>query len=71
MEKNTGTIFKVYLFDKTARGKQEGVVQLWKHKGKTQRFKAIHFDYLDEFPRKMRKALREAGIEWPPKRLGV
>jgi hypothetical protein len=66
VEKNTGTIFKVYLLDKTKDGKQEGMVQLWSHKGERQAPNKQHFDYLDEFPRKVRKALRDAKIQWPP-----
>jgi len=62
-----GTIFKVYLLAKPGRDKQEGFIKLWKHKGVIQKTKYIPFDYLDELPRKIRKILKEGGIEWPPK----
>jgi hypothetical protein len=66
MRKNTGTIFKVYLLEKQpSPPKQEGFVQLWKHKGKLVPIKNIPFDYLDEIPRKMRKQLKIAKIKWP------
>jgi hypothetical protein len=63
----TGTIFKVYLLAKPGRGKQEGFIKLWKHKGVVQKTKYIPFDYFDELPRKIRKILAGSGIEWPPK----
>lgn len=66
MEKNTGTIFKIYLFAKqTKPGKQEGVLQLWKHRGAIQKHKGVQFDYFDELPRKIRKLLSEYQVEWP------
>jgi hypothetical protein len=52
MKENTGTIFKVYLLNKTSPSKQEGFVKLWKHKGKLQKGKLIPFDYTDQIPRK-------------------
>jgi hypothetical protein len=68
MEQQTqkGTIFKVYLLEKPGRGKQEGFIKLWKHKGAFQKTKYIPFDYFDELPRKIRKILKDAAILWPP-----
>ena len=66
MRKNTGTIVKVYLLDKQpSPPKQEGFVQLWKHKGKVVSIKNVPFDYLDEIPRKIRQQLKSAKIKWP------
>ena len=62
MKKDTGTIFKVNFIEATKRPKQEGFVQLWKHKGKLQNGKQIPFDYPDELPRKMRHILKDAKI---------
>jgi hypothetical protein len=67
MDKDTGTIFKVYLLDKSAAHKEEGFVQLWKHKGKLQKRKYLAFDSLSEIPQKMRDNLISAAIEWPKK----
>ncbi len=67
MEKDTGTIFKVYLLDKSPASKEEGFIQLWKHKGKLQKGKYLAFDRLSEIPKKMRDDLTTAGIEWPKK----
>lgn len=61
MEKSTGTIFKVYLLDKSAPDKQEGFIEFWKHKGELQRIHNIPFNYLDELPGKIRKLLRASG----------
>jgi len=33
VKQETGTILKIYLLDKTAPGKQEGFLQLWKYCG--------------------------------------
>ena len=32
MQKNTGTILRIYLLAETKPGKQEGVVNVWKQK---------------------------------------
>jgi len=66
MEKNTGTILKVYLLDKTASGKEEGFVTLWKHKGKAVQSRMLAFDRLHEIPGKVEKLLRTAKIKRPP-----
>jgi hypothetical protein len=62
MEQKTGTVFKVYLLDKGSRSKQEGFIELWKHKGDLQRIHNMPFDYLDELPSKIRKLLRKGEI---------
>ena len=67
MKKDTGTIFKVYLLAKGSPDKQEGFIELWKHRGKLQRIRNIPFDYVDELPRKMRRLLKTAKLEWPGK----
>jgi hypothetical protein len=67
MEPNTGTIFKVYLLDKTEAGLESGYVQLWKHKRVIQGGRAIPFDHMDEIPRKIRGQLKNSGIVWPKK----
>lgn len=61
-----GTIFKVYLLANPGRGKQEGFIKLWKHKGAFQKTRYIPFDYFDELPKKIRKILADSKIEWPP-----
>jgi hypothetical protein len=67
MNKDTGTIFKVNFVDENKHPKkQEGFVQLWKHKGKLQNGKQIPFDYPDELPLKMRKILKDAKITLSP-----
>jgi hypothetical protein len=67
MEKNTGIIFRVYLMDKTKRGRQEIGLRLMSVKGqKVPGRQTIQFDYLDEFPRMIRKELKKAGVKWPP-----
>jgi hypothetical protein len=68
MKRETGTIFKVYLLAEGAAYKQEGFIELWKHKGKLQRIRNVPFDYVDELPRKMRRLLRTAKIQWPKRR---
>jgi len=60
MEQNTGTIFKVFLLEKSHPKKQEGFIELWKHKGQLTRIHNIAFDYWDEIPRKMRTLLGQA-----------
>jgi hypothetical protein len=70
MERDTGTILKIRLLDKTYPGKQEGVLQVWKHKGKLVRGsdkKPIHqhFDQLGQIPAMIRTLLERAEIEWP------
>jgi len=66
MERNTGTIFKVYLLAKQpSPPKQEGFIQLWKHKGKLMGVKNVPFNYPDEIPRKIRQELKAAKINWP------
>lgn len=67
MERNTGTIFKIFLADKTKRGKQEGWIKLWKHKGKIVGHKPEYFDYLKEIPECVERILENHGIDWPPK----
>ena len=62
MEQKTGTIFKVFLLDKSSPSKQEGFIELWKHKGELQRIHNMPFDYLDELPSKIRKLLRKGQI---------
>ncbi|MFZ0913920.1 MAG: hypothetical protein WBQ76_01220 [Candidatus Korobacteraceae bacterium] len=59
MEQKTGTIFKVYLLEKGDPHKQEGFIELWKHKGELQRIHNLPFDYLDKLPRKIRQLLRK------------
>lgn len=69
MEKNTGTTFKVYLLgNQNPPSKQQGFIQLWKHKGELQGGKAIPFDYLDELPRRIRQELKKASIDWPQRK---
>jgi hypothetical protein len=63
MERNTGTIFKVYLLKKSSPDKQEGFIELWKHKGELQRMSSMAFDYWDELPKKMRALIRRAKID--------
>jgi hypothetical protein len=67
MKRETGTIFKVYLLAEGALHKQEGFIELWKHKGELQRIRNVPFDYVDELPKKMRKLIRTAKIQWPMK----
>jgi hypothetical protein len=62
MEQKTGTIFKVFLLDKSSPSKQEGFIELWKHKGELTRIHNVPFDYLDELPRKIRQLLRKGRI---------
>ena len=71
MEKETGTILKVYLLDKTAKGKQEGFVQLWKHKGKLQKVKYATFNELSRVPSRIEELLSAAKIEWPPQTAAI
>jgi len=66
VRKETGTILKVYLPDKTANSKQEGFVQLWKHKGKLQEVKYATFSELSWIPGRIEELLSAAKIEWPP-----
>lgn len=66
MERETGTIFKVYLLAESGEGKEEGFVQLWKHKGKLQRQKKVPFNSLDRIGARIRERLKAASIEWPP-----
>ena len=66
MEQKTGTVFKVYLLEKSHPDKQEGFIELWKHKGELQRMHNIAFDYLDELPRKIRQLARQAKISLKP-----
>lgn len=65
MEKKTGTIFKVYLLDKTKAPKEEGFIQLWKHKDKLQKVKNRPSKRLSEIPKMMQEDLASAGIKWP------
>jgi hypothetical protein len=69
VERETGTILKIYLLAKAKDGKEEGMVELWKHKGKKlamSRQKA-HFDRLNEIPAQIRILLEKANIPWPNK----
>jgi hypothetical protein len=68
MERGTGTIFKVFLLAKSNPDMQEGFIELWKHKGNLQKVKNVPFNYLDELPRKIRKLLKAADIQWPKKK---
>jgi|HubBroStandDraft_6_1064221.scaffolds.fasta_scaffold1328943_2 hypothetical protein len=67
MEKKTGTILKIYLLAKTAAGKEEGMVELWKHKGKKLALtrQKSHFNFPKEIPDKVRALLEKAKIPWP------
>jgi hypothetical protein len=71
MENETGTIFKVYLLDQPAKGKQEGFVQLWKHKGKLQNVKHATFNELSRIPGRIEELLSAAKIEWPPQATAI
>jgi len=65
MEPNTG-IFKIFLLDQSNPRQQEGFLKLWKHKGVLlEESKPIPFNYLDEIPGKVRKLLKNRGIDWP------
>lgn len=71
MQRDTGTILKIRLLDKTHAGKQEGVLQVWKHKGKlirgsNKRPIQQHFDQLGEIPEMIRTLLERGQINWPP-----
>ncbi len=68
MKKNTGIIFHVYLMDQTKPGLQEVGLRLMSVKGKKiPGRQTVQFDYLDEFPRFIRKELKKAKVQWPPK----
>jgi hypothetical protein len=68
MERNTGTIFKVYLLAESVAGLEEGYVQLWKHKGAIQGVRNVPFNHLAEIPDKIRRQLKGNGIKWPKNR---
>ncbi len=63
----TSTILKVRLFAKTRPKKEEGVLELWKHKGKiiSSLDRRKQFDRLVEIPNQIKLLLREARIRWP------
>lgn len=50
--------FKIYLYKKCARAKQEGVITMLSPKAKEE----MHFDYLDQIPGKMRDLLKSEGL---------
>ena len=50
--------FKVYLYKKCARTKQEGVITMLNPKSKNE----VHFDYLDQIPEKFRELLLSEGL---------
>jgi hypothetical protein len=49
MMKETSTVFKIRLLAKGDPKKQEGFIELWKHKGKIME-QQKPFDFLDEIP---------------------
>ena len=67
MERNTGTIFKIFLLAESDASLEEGYVQLWKHKGMIQGSRTIPFKHLDEIPGRIRRQLKSKGIVWPKK----
>jgi hypothetical protein len=60
----TSKIFRVYLLDKSSRGKEEGIIKLCDSNGKVTQTEE-HFDYLNDIPDKIRALLARANIHWP------
>jgi hypothetical protein len=56
----TSTALKVYLLDKSAAGKERGIIELCDERGKLTRTK-VHFDSLGDIPDKIRE-LPRAGV---------
>jgi stress-induced morphogen len=63
-QKVTSTILRVYLLDKSARGKEEGIIKLCDSHGKVTQTE-LHFDSLDDIPDKIRKLLDDGDVKWP------
>ena len=60
----TSTILRIYLLDKSAPGREEGIIKLCDTRGKVTQTEE-HFDRLDEVPRKIRKLLAKEDVVWP------
>jgi hypothetical protein len=63
-KKVTSTILRVYLLDKSAPGKEGGIIKLCDDEGKVTQTE-VHFDALDDVPEKIRALLDAAGVTWP------
>jgi hypothetical protein len=63
-QKVTSTILRVYLYDKSRPGKEEGVINICNDEGKVTDTQ-VHFDDLDDLPSKIRELLRKANVTWP------
>ena len=62
--KITSTILHVHLLDKSAKGKEEGIIAVCDTDGKVTDIK-VHFDYLNDVPEKIRELLNKAEVKWP------
>jgi hypothetical protein len=60
----TSTILRVYLLDRSAPGKEEGIIKLCDRRGKVTQTE-VHFDFLDDLPKKIRELLRAGEVTWP------
>lgn len=63
-QKITSTILRVYLLDKSAARKEEGIIKLCNERGKVTQVEE-HFDHLKEMPKKIRLLLAKAKVKWP------
>jgi hypothetical protein len=60
----SSTILRIYLLDKSALGKQEGIIKLCDRYGKVTDTEE-HFNELDGIPDKIRKLLEKGSVQWP------
>ena len=60
----TSTILRVYLLDKSAPSKEEGIIKLCDERAKVTETE-VHFDSLDDVPEKIRQLLRDGNVTWP------
>jgi hypothetical protein len=67
-QKVTSTILRVYLLDRSAPGKEEGIIKLCDERGKVTQTE-VHFDSLDDVPQKIRDLLRDGNVAWPRSRV--
>ena len=63
-QKVTSTILRVYLLDKSASRKEEGIIKLCDKRGHVTQTE-VHFDSLDDVPTKVRSLLKAGKVIWP------
>ncbi len=60
----SSTILRVYLLDKSAPGKEEGIIKLCDTHGKVTQTE-VHFDSLADVPSKINDLLTKGRVTWP------